>query len=608
MSGICGVLSLDGGPVDVEALERMTASMRVRGPDGRKTWNHGPVGFGHTLFATTWQSERERQPATLGGEIWITADTRIDAREDLVRALPAAPARPLHDLTDPELILLAYDAWGTECVRNLIGDFAFAIWDARERLLFCARDHFGVKPFYYAVVGSCFIFSNTLDCLRRWPGVSSELNDLWIADFLLSGSNQDPQATIYREIRRLPPAQTLTLPLSGAPRLQKYWTLPIQEPVFLRRQDEYVEGFRERFRKAVQDRLRVNRVAVVMSGGLDSPGVAASARQVLGTGGEIKAFTIVYDWLIPDEERAYSSLVADWLHIPIEHVPADNHRLYEGVEDLPFLPPEPVNDPGFGKRRLDFWGRVSSHGRVAMYGEGADNLLKFELRPWVRYLRAHRRIARLAGDLAQVVWLRGGPIRAGWGLLSRLWRPSSAWNPGYPDWIASEFELKYDLRDRWRLLNQPREDEHPVRPWAYRSMQLSEWTDLLEGHDPGVLGLPVEVRNPFLDVRLAPFLLALPTIPWCYEKEVLRRAFRGLLPPAVLARRKAPLARNPVLERVRIDGMPGMPSGSGVERYVDLAKLHGVIGGGRDVWVDLRPVNLAWWLSLRGSRDSIGGR
>ena len=111
----------------------------------------------------------------------------------------------LASATDVELILRAYQVWGEDCVERLLGDFCFAIWDAPRRRLFCARDQMGVKPFFYAHLGSCFIFSNTLDCVRQHPAVSDRINDLAIADFLVYDMSQDPGATAFVDIRRLPP-------------------------------------------------------------------------------------------------------------------------------------------------------------------------------------------------------------------------------------------------------------------------------------------------------------------------------------------------------------------------------------------------------------------
>src|SRR5258705_3031965 len=204
MSGIVGIVNLDGAPIVQDLLWRMTHLMSFRGPDAQEIWIDGNVSFGHTLLRTTWEADTENQTLTLDGEIWLTADARIDGRAELINALKDKLAGRLHtrSLNDAELILYAYEAWGEDCVKHLIGDFAFAIWDGRERRLFCGRDHLGVKPFYYARVGNSFLFSNTLNCLRLHHAVSNELNDLAVADFLLFGFNQDKATTTFADIQR----------------------------------------------------------------------------------------------------------------------------------------------------------------------------------------------------------------------------------------------------------------------------------------------------------------------------------------------------------------------------------------------------------------------
>src|SRR5207344_3160791 len=114
------------------------------------------------------------------------------------------------DATDVELILRAYLVWGEDFVEHLLGDFAFAIWDGPKQRLFCARDHLGVKPFFYAQVGQKLIFSSSLDCIRQHPAVSDRLNDLAIADFLLFDLNQDKATTSFADIQRVPPAHSAT--------------------------------------------------------------------------------------------------------------------------------------------------------------------------------------------------------------------------------------------------------------------------------------------------------------------------------------------------------------------------------------------------------------
>src|SRR5215831_15661552 len=276
MSGITGMYHLDGRPVDLALLTRMTESLAYRGPDARETWTDGPVGFGHTMLRTTDESLTERQPCSLDGQTWITADARVDARQDLVAELEASGRHYMKEANDPQLILHAYHAWGERCVEHLLGDFAFAIWDSTQQQLFCARDHFGVKPFYYAYVDGCIVFSNTLNCMRGHPAVSDRLNELAIADFLLFGLNQEPGTTTFADIQRLPPAHCLTWSQKSHS-LRRYWQVPIEEPIRFKRQRDYVEYFLALLRLAVADRLRTNRIGVFMSGGLDSTGLAAVA-------------------------------------------------------------------------------------------------------------------------------------------------------------------------------------------------------------------------------------------------------------------------------------------------------------------------------------------
>ena len=215
----------------------------------------------------------------------ITANARIDARDER--------------LTDAELILHAYEKWGDDCVKHLLGDFAFAIWDDRRKRLFCARDHFGVKPFFYTHIGDKFNFSSTLNELK----VSTTLNEIAIGDYLLFGVNQDQSTTVFKDIQRLPPGHILIVE-NNQIKIQRYWTPSLPALIRFRDPDQYVERFLELLSLAVRDRLRTDRVAVSMSGGLDSTSLAAIARDHATVG----AFTVVYDSLIPDQERHYSSL------------------------------------------------------------------------------------------------------------------------------------------------------------------------------------------------------------------------------------------------------------------------------------------------------------
>ncbi len=335
MSGIVGILHLDGAPVDAELLQRLVDFQKFRGPDAQRLWISGQVGLGHTLLKTSDESTHECQPFHLGDNIWIAADARVDGRSELVAKLTAAGQNAPSNATDAELILRSYRAWGEACLEHLLGDFAFAIWDGREQKLFCARDQMGVKPFYYASIGSLLVFSNTLDCVRQHPAVSDRLNDLAIADFLLFDINQDAATTSYSDIRRLPAAHSLRCE-RAAVSIRRYWTLSVTEPVRFQRESEYIEQFRALLEQAVEDRLRTKSAGILMSGGLDSTTVAATARRILAVNGNengLFAGTLALDKLTPDDERHYATLVAGALKIPIQFQTADDSQLFDGADN-----------------------------------------------------------------------------------------------------------------------------------------------------------------------------------------------------------------------------------------------------------------------------------
>ena len=306
MSGIVGMYERGGAPLDRALLQALAHFISYCGPDARDTWSHGPVGLGHTMLRTTRASQCERQPASLGGRLWITADARVDCRDELLGKLTEREggkhSGPI--ATDSDLILRAYAVWGADCVQHLRGDFAFAIWDAQQKLLFCARDHFGIKPFYYSELGELFLFSNVLDCLRQHPEMSADLNDAAIGDFLLFGLNCDVATTTFRDIRRLPPAHCMTVSSEGL-RIQRYWSAPTEGRIRYQRAEDYVEHFQILLQAAVSDRMAADRTGILLSGGLDSGTVAATARELSTCPGgtkDLRAYTVVYNSLFHDEE------------------------------------------------------------------------------------------------------------------------------------------------------------------------------------------------------------------------------------------------------------------------------------------------------------------
>jgi asparagine synthase (glutamine-hydrolysing) len=335
VSGFVCVLHRDGAPIDRALLQSLTHFLSFRGPDVQAVWSDGGIGMGHALLRTTDESENEQQPAALEERYWIVADARLDDRKGLLGELRGAKREVPSNAPDGELILHAYAAWGTACVDRLLGDFSFALWDAGHKQLFCARDHFGIKPFYYAQLGELFLCSNTLNCLRLHPRVADELNDSAIGDFLLFGMNYENATTTFRDIQRLPPAHTLTVSARGG-QSKRYWAPPTDGRIRYSNSKEYVENFLSILEIAVTDRLRTERVGILLSGGLDSSSVAAVAKEMAGRRvprTEIRAYTHVYESLIPDREGEYAREVGEFLRIPVKFFVMDEVQLFEHSDD-----------------------------------------------------------------------------------------------------------------------------------------------------------------------------------------------------------------------------------------------------------------------------------
>ena len=599
MSGIIGIVNLDCAPLNRRLLTRMTEFLGFRGPDAQRVWSDGAVGFGHALLKTTDESNDERQPLTLNGEVWIVADARIDAREDLIAELESHGQEVAIDAPDVELILRSYSVWGEGCVEHLLGDFAFGIWDTKQQRLFCARDHLGVKPFYYSSLGPCVIFSNTLDCVRMHPSVSDRLNDTAIADFLLFNLNQEKATTTFADIQRLPPAHCATWSGNGL-RLQRYWTLPIDEPIYYRRHEEYVDRFRELLGKAVSDRIRTNRVGVFMSGGLDSTTLAATAHNLLsGRSGDSGACAFTTSYQGYDQEGEYAGLVAKSLGIPIRFQGSPGRvdpNWYHGT----YHTPEPIPYPASLAADMADFRDMASYSRVALYGEGPDNALRYEWRSYLDYLVRHKRLKRLLYDLSShAVMHRRVPLLSSIPGIIKRWRPKRDLDlvPPFPDWFNPLFESNLQLRTRWEQLWRDPHFTHPIRPRGYASFELPLWQAIFESFDVAVTGAQVEVRHPFLDLRLLRFMLAVPTLPWCRSKYLLRRAMRGVLPAAVLRRPKAPVLRDLHEERVMECGLPLLEPTCNLDRYVDTERLRRAsIRSPASFWVDFRTRTLNYWL------------
>ena len=282
MSGIFGIVNIDGRPVAAHDLQRMRDTLAHRGPNGNGVWLDGPAGFGHLMLHATTESLGETLPwQHPESGLVITADARIDNREQLSKSLHLSD-RDSSTVPDSQFILAAYLRWGDACVDHLLGDFAFVIWNPRTRQLFCARDHMGVRPFYYYQSGPILVFASSAQAVVAASKVPEQINEERVADFLtvlLEGVNN--RCTFFRDVWRLPPANTAEFSSAGF-EIHTYWQPDAETEIRLESDEAYTDALENVLGTAIRARLRSHLPpASMLSGGIDSSTIVGLARNWL---------------------------------------------------------------------------------------------------------------------------------------------------------------------------------------------------------------------------------------------------------------------------------------------------------------------------------------
>jgi len=594
VSGFVCLVRTDGAPVPPELVAQLTGALAFRGPDGHATRCIGQAALGHARLSVGARSAHDCQPLTLDGGSWIVADARIDDRASLVEKLP--PRTCETPASDASLVLRAFLKWDADCVEHLLGDFAFAIWNERSRRLLCACDPLGVRALFHTEIGPWLAVSNAIECLRQLPDVSDELDDRAVADFLLFGHREDPSATTFRDIRRLPPGHRLTWSAERGLEIRPYWEFPIEEPLYCRPVD-YADRLRTLLDQAVADRVRGERVGIFFSGGLDSTAIAATAVRLNRASADhpVRGFTFVYESLIPDDEREAAVAAAGHMDIPVRCYAVDARRDWDDLVEPET--PEPYLPSMHGEARRICYAEMAAHSRIALNGEGADNALHYEWRAYLSYLLRTKRWKRIAVDAYTFLAHRRRPpffdTLTGGGQRS----PSDAVEPTIPRWISPDLVERLRLRERWEQVMRATDSEHPVRPVAYGSLQTALWQSLFDGLDPAYVRVPLEVAYPFLDLRVLRFLMRVPVVPWCRDKYLLRYAFRDVLPPVIRTRPKTPLQRHPHHEKVRRDGFPAVVASRRLDAYVNSSLVGDSMRSAWDTEAALRVVALSRWVA-----------
>jgi len=552
MSGITCIFRRDGKGVDPADIKKMNDEIAHRGPDGSRVWCEGPVAFGHQMLHTTPESLHEILPSEdKESGLVITADARIDNREELAAMLGI---EDMEYVSDSYFILKAYQEWGEKCPDNLLGDFAFAIWDKNNKTLFCARDHMGVKPFYYYLSDKIFYFATEPKALLHSVENINKLNKNKIAEHLV-GIFLDREKTFYENIIRLPAAHILKLDLYKVKK-NKYWEFYRDKEIQLDSDEDYVKSFLEIFRTAVQCRSRTAfPIGSLLSGGLDSSSIVCNAEKIIRENGDppLKTFSAIFEEVPECDEQFYIKKILKGCDLEPYFINVDQISLFSDVDDILWHLDEPLN----GHNHYIIWHLFryaqKKNIRVIFDGHGGDNTIIYN----ERFLMDHFFSLHWRKGIVELI-KRSENIQVNFFMIffRSFLLPIT---PIFFVKVLSLFPFNIGMIEKFDLLSKSliqetniikRYYQQKLRPYkaARKTNDFHRYIInsgnlqyFLELKDKLAAANTMEARYPFYDKRLIEFCLALPhnqinASGW--DRIIMRHAMKDILPSEVQWRKK----------------------------------------------------------------------
>lgn len=551
MCGVCGIWHYGSGlPVTADQLELMKKQLERRGPDDQGTHLDGDLGLGFRRLAIIDLSGGRQPMVNARGDLWLVFNGEIYNHKTLRGELKARGCE-FRTRSDTEVLLYAYQEFGEDCLQKLRGMFAFVVWDRRQQQLFVARDRFGIKPFFYFDDGKRFVFASELKALR--PGVPCTpcLNEALLEYYLTYRYVPGPE-TFWRGVHKLQPGHYLVRTRDSST-VQRYWT-----PRFCDgRGHESVEALAEKTRHELLESVKLHLdadvpVGVLLSGGLDSSTILATAKQ--SEPHALKAaFSVGFKERGAMDETAYAAEAAR--HFGIEHrvLRIDARDFADGLEDFIWWQDEPLADAtGLPLFLLCRYAKETV--TVLLSGEGADEIfagydrykpsvlmchasapplapLRGLARALARNLPSGTHASRLAGALA------AADIVEQWNSLASMTSPALRRELLVPQMDVERLHCR--LMERlWAGLDGIR---HPLNQLQALDMQMWLPENMLTKKDRMTMAASIEARVPFLDHKLAEFGLQLPPavrLRGLTGKWILRQAMKGFLPSTNVRRRK----------------------------------------------------------------------
>jgi asparagine synthase (glutamine-hydrolysing) len=581
MSAIFGLINLDGRPAAEHELDVMGAALAEHGPDGNGIWTGGHIGFGQRLMCFTPEDRLERQPVShAGGQYVLVSDARIDNRLELTHELGILPTEA-RELPDSTFILRAWEKWGDDCPRHLIGAFVFALYDAREQTVLIARSQMGERSLFYYETPRLFAFASAPKGLFALPFVPREINPQSVADFLVH-MPKEPGSSFFLRINTLQPGHSIVVRRGGF-QSRQYRALDIQSETRFQRDSDYVDAFKALFDRVIADQMRsLTPVGVSMSGGLDSSAIAASAALTFRQRNErLHTFTEVpragFQGPVPkgkyaDEAPYVEAMARKYDNLDVHFVRSDGRFYLDELDRFFTVAEAPL-------RRASNWIWMEAilqeaqrrNVRILLTGVpgnltvswGGAGLLPELLcgRKWRRALHEARALAAHGAARSTLGILTGQglmPLLPDWlRLVVKHLRTGFRGFPTRP-WWHEYSPIRPEFASAQRVDERARENGHDFHfrfPSAARAAYVIRQADARGDARRGKEALlGVQERDPAADMRLVEFCFSLPEAQYLRDGEsrwLIRRAMADRLPAEVLNNRRRGLQAADWLESMR---------------------------------------------------------
>lgn len=560
MCGIAGKFFLDHeARVSRNEIDAMLRPMGHRGPDGNGIYLDGNVGLGHLRLSIIDLHTGAEPMANEDETVWIVFNGEIYNFQEL-RGRLLAKGHVFKTKSDTEVIIHLYEELGPECVRELRGMFAFAIWDCRRRRLFIARDRVGIKPLYYSQTNRSFSFASELKAIIAEPEAGREIDHDALRTFL--SFNYIPgEGTLFKSVRKLLPGHYLLLEDHNLIDRQ-YWDLDFNRDRWSMSFEDATEELHALLAATVKDHMIADvPVGILLSGGVDSSAILSFAVQA--TKEKVRTFTVGFEGGGQGgvvDERPYARMVADKFGSEHHETSISADEFWDFLPSYVWHMEEPVCEPP--AVALYYVSKLARKSvKVLLSGEGGDEAFA----GYPNY-PTMLRVAQLRGVLGFLARPAGAAAAAAGAMLgegrvrrygnalgtalssqyfSRTSGPVAFFNGNAKRFFTPEFfnrSATLSPEGMIRRLTEKVTKEPLLNQMLYVDTKTWLPDDLLVKADKMTMANSVELRVPLLDHKVLEFAASLPTefkVRGRQTKRVLKAAFAKTLPREVLARKKA---------------------------------------------------------------------